>query len=140
MAAPLGGRLIYNRHMLRDGPVPVFLHGAIEYVAGLLFIVAPLVLGFESGVAIVLSLVVGVLVLVIAASTDSPTGLISKIPITLHVVLDYVLAVVLIASPFIFGFSDETEPTLFFILLGVVHLLLTIGTRFRDEPVGSTRS
>ena len=34
------------------------------------------------------------------------------------------------------GFSDETAPTAFFIALGVLHLLVTIGTRFkkRDEP------
>jgi hypothetical protein len=36
----------------------------------------------------------------------------------------------MIASPFLFGFSDEGTPTAFFITLGVVHLLLTIGTRF----------
>ena len=48
--------------------------------------------------------------------------------------LDYVLAIALIAAPFVLGFSDETAPTAFFIVIGVVHLLVTIGTRFvRDE-------
>ena len=37
----------------------------------------------------------------------------------------------LIAAPFLFGFSDESAPTAFFIVLGVAHLLITIGTRFR---------
>jgi hypothetical protein len=42
-----------------------------------------------------------------------------------------VLAALLVALPFIAGFSGETAPTAFFIVLGVAHLLITIGTRFR---------
>ena len=49
----------------------------------------------------------------------------------MHVLLDYALAAILVAAPFLFGFSDETAPTAFFIVLGVAHLLITIGTRFR---------
>ena len=51
----------------------------------------------------------------------------------MHVLLDYTLAGVLVASPFLFGFTDESAPTAFFIVLGVAHLLITIGTRFRDQ-------
>jgi hypothetical protein len=47
-----------------------------------------------------------------------------------HVILDYLLALVLIASPFLFGYSDDGTATAFFIVVGVVHLLLTIATRF----------
>jgi hypothetical protein len=47
-----------------------------------------------------------------------------------HVTLDFVLAAFLIVSPFIFSFSDEGEPTAFFVGLGIAHLLITIGTRF----------
>ncbi|MDQ3103326.1 MAG: SPW repeat protein [Actinomycetota bacterium] len=124
--------------MLRQGLVPLFVHGVIEYAAGVLFIVAPWVFGFDSGAAKAVSIVVGIVILVVAASTDSPTGLSRSIPIKAHVVLDLVLAVALIAAPFLFGFSDETNPTAFFIVLGVVHLLLTIATRFlpRVEPAG----
>ena len=39
----------------------------------------------------------------------------------------------LIASPFLFGFSDDTNETAFFIVLGVAHLLITIATRFVRE-------
>ena len=50
-------------------------------------------------------------------------------------ILDYVLAIFLIASPFVLGFSDDGTAAAFFIVLGVVHLLLTIATRFvADEP------
>lgn len=119
--------------MLRQGPIPRFLHGCIEYAAAVLFLVAPFVLDFESGAATAASIITGVIVLALAASTEGPTSLINYVPLAAHVVLDFALAGVLIALPFILGFSDETEPTVFFIAIGVLHLLITIGTRFRPK-------
>jgi len=119
--------------VLTQGPVPRFVHGVVEYAAAVAFIVAPFVLGFESGAATAVSIIVGVVVLVVAASTEGPTSLSNVLQIQLHVLLDYVLAALLIASPFLFGYSDETAPTAFFIALGIVHLLLTIGTRFEKD-------
>ena len=117
--------------MLRQGPIPRFAHGVIEYLAGVLLIAAPFLLSFETDAAVAVSVIAGLLVLVIAASTDGPTSLVNSIPISVHVLLDYALAAILVASPFLFGFSDETAPTAFFLALGVAHLLITIGTRFR---------
>jgi hypothetical protein len=117
--------------VLREGPIPLFLHGLLEYAAGVVLIAAPLVLSFDSDAATGISVAVGVVVLAVAASTDGPTSLINQLPIAAHVVLDYLLAIALIAIPFLAGFSDESAPTAFFIALGVVHLLITIGTRFR---------
>src|SRR5215213_2691227 len=102
--------------MLRQGPIPVFVHGVIEYVAAALLIAAPFRHGFDSGAATAASIIAGVAVLVITASSALPTGLIRSIPIPAHVVLDYAVAAFLIASPFLFGFSDESGPTAFFIV------------------------
>lgn len=120
--------------MLRDGPIPAFVHGLIEYAAGVLFIIAPFLFGFESGAAQAFSIVVGVVLITFTATSDLPTSLINQIPKPIHVAVDYAMAVLLIASPFIFGFSDETAPTIFFIAIGLTHLLITIGTRFRSSP------
>jgi hypothetical protein len=117
--------------VLTQGPIPLFVHGVIEYAAGVLFVAAPFLFGFESDAAIAVSIAVGVVVLVVAASTDGPTSLIDQIPLSAHVALDYVLSVLLIALPFLAAFSDEAAPTVFFIALGIAHLLITIGTRFR---------
>ncbi len=116
--------------MLRQGPIPRFVHGVIEYAAGVLFIVAPFLFAFEASAAIALSIVAGVVVLIVAATTEGSSSLVNSIPISVHVLLDYALAAVLVAAPFLFGFSGETAPTAFFIVLGVAHLLITIGTRF----------
>jgi hypothetical protein len=122
--------------MFKQGPVPAFVHGVIEYAAGILFIAAPFLLGFDSDTATAVSIVAGVLILIVAASTAMSTGLIKSIPVQAHVVLDYLLAILLIAAPFLFGFSDDGNATAFFIVLGVLHLLLTIATRFirEDRP------
>ena len=124
------GRVRYKARVLRQGPIPRFVHGLIEYVAGVVFIGAPFVLVFEDSAATATSVVLGVVVLVVAAASAGPTSIVDQIPLAVHVVLDYILAVFLIAAPFLFGFADETTPLAFFIVLGVAHLLITIGTRF----------
>jgi archaellum biogenesis protein FlaJ (TadC family) len=126
--------------MLRQGPIPRFLHGFIEYGAAVLLFAAPFLFSFDSGGATAVSIVAGVVVLFLAAATEGPTSLINYVPLAAHVVLDYVIAILLIAMPFIAGFSDETAPTVFFIALGAVHLLISIGTRYRkDERVPKRR-
>lgn len=121
--------------MLRDGPIPVVLHGGLEYLAGAAFIVLPLLLDFKSDAATAASIVAGVVILVVAATTSAPTGIIRQIPVSAHLVLDFIIVAALIAAPFLFDFSGEAEPTVLFMGIGVVHLLVTIGTRFvRREP------
>lgn len=120
--------------MFKQGPVPSFVHGLVEYAAGILLIAAPFLFAFDDDTATAAAIVAGVLVLIIAASTAMTTGLIKSIPVQAHVILDYVLAIALIAAPFVLGFSGDGTATAFFIVLGVLHLLLTIATSFiRDE-------
>ena len=121
---------MYKPSVLRQGPIPVSIHGVIEYVAAVLFIVAPFVLDFDSGAATAASIVIGVLIIVIAGTTAGPTGIVKQIPLSAHMVVDFLLVVVLIGAPFALGFSDESAPTAFFVVLGVAHLLITLATRF----------
>jgi hypothetical protein len=116
--------------MFKKGPVPAFVHGLLEYAAGVLLIAAPFVFGFDSDTATGIAIAAGVVVLIVNASTAMSTGLVKSIPVPAHVMLDYVLAILLIASPFLFGFDDDGTATAFFLVLGIVHLLLTIATRF----------
>ena len=119
--------------MVKQGPIPAFVHGLLEYVLGIALIALPLILGYDSGSATAASIVLGVLVLFLAATTSWTTSLVNQIPLPVHILLDYALAAVLIASPFLFSFSDESTPTAVFIALGVAHLLISIGTRYRKE-------
>ena len=117
--------------MLRQGPIPRFLHGVIEYAAGVLLIASSFLFAFEDGAATAVSIVAGRRRAHHRGEHRGPSSLVDSIPIAVHVLHDYTLAGVLVASPFLFGFTDESAPTAFFIVLGVAHLLITIGTRFR---------
>jgi hypothetical protein len=119
--------------MVKQGPVPAFVHSLIEYIAGVALIAAPLLLNYDSGAAKAASIILGVLVLFLVATTTSTMSLINQVPLSMHIVFDYVIAAVMIAAPFLFGFSGESTPTGVFIAGGVVWLLLSIGTRYRKE-------
>jgi hypothetical protein len=106
------------------------VHGVLEYAAGAFLIASPFLFSFEAEAAVAVAIVVGVLTLVVNASSDLPTGLARVIPVGIHFVLDVVVSASLIATPFVFGFSGETAPTAIFIAVGIGGLLLTIGTRF----------
>jgi hypothetical protein len=116
--------------MMRQGPISAFLHGVFEYLAAIVLIAAPFVLTFEDDAATAISIVVGVVVLVLTASSELPTGLSKVVPASIHMVLDFVLAAVLIAVPFLFGLTDDSAATAFFLVMGILHLLVSIATRY----------
>jgi hypothetical protein len=117
--------------VLGQGKIPPWAHGLLEYGAGVLLLVAPFLFAFDEDAATALAIVLGLAVIVLAALTANWTGLARVIPLGVHVLLDFALVALLVAAPFIFGFSDDASPTAFFMILGVWHLLLTIATRFR---------
>jgi hypothetical protein len=119
--------------MVRQGPIPAFAHSLIEYIAGVALIAAPLLLDYHSGAAKAVSIILGVLVLFLVATSTSKLSLINQVPLSMHIVFDYVIAAVMIASPFLFSFSDESKPTAVFLGGGVLWLLLSIGTQYKKE-------
>ncbi|MCU1604735.1 MAG: hypothetical protein JWP46_1200 [Modestobacter sp.] len=130
--------------MLREGPIPQAVQGLFEYLGGVLFIAAPFLFGFtDVGAATAASIVFGIGFLVLAATSQGPTGLVKQLSPPVHALLDAVLAILLIAAPFVLGFSDVPTPRNLFLVTGVVWLLVTIGSRYgrrqartEPEPVG----
>ena len=124
--------------MLRQGPLSARFHGLLEYVIGGFFIASPFIFGFDAAAAVAIGVVGGIVLILMAATAQTGPSLSGMVPVSLHVVFDVVLAVFLVASPFVFGFSDEAAPTGLFIGAGVVHLLVTIATRFLPAPSDAT--
>jgi hypothetical protein len=119
--------------MLREGPIPRIVHGVWEYAVGVFLVAAPFLLGYDDvNMPLGISIATGVIVLVLASITQGPTGLVQQLPVSAHVTFDLLLAIFLIAAPFILGFADESTPRNLYIALGVAHLLISIGTRYRD--------
>jgi hypothetical protein len=121
--------------MLRQGPIPRSLHGILDYGYAVLLIAAPFLFGFDDvGAATAVAIVAGLVVLLGAAVTKCfPTSVIKSLPVGGHLTLDFALVVALIASPFLFGFDDEGTPTAFFIVAGVLALMVTLATRWLPE-------
>ena len=120
--------------MFKRGPIPPVVHGALDYVLAAVLVAAPLVLDFAEDPATALSIGAGIAVLMLAAFTAWPTGIVKAIPVVAHAMLDYMLGILLIIAPFVFGFSDDDTAAAFFIVLGFGGLLLTIATRFTPQP------
>ncbi len=120
--------------MLHQGPVPTLVHGSVEYAVAILFIVAPFLFDVDETSAKAAAIVVGLALLAFTATSALPTGLVKSISQGVHVTVDVVFAVLLVALPFVLGFDDtEGGVTALFITTGVVHLLMTIATRFPER-------
>jgi hypothetical protein len=120
--------------MLRQGPIPISLHAASEPFLVALLIAAPFLFTFSDRSApTAISIIAGLVILVVAMSTRWKLSLVKVIPVEVHALLDLGLGAFLVASPFIFGFSDVAEPTAFLIVFGVVEILATLGTGWRGN-------
>ena len=120
-----------TRRFLRRGSIPLVVHGLAEYGLGILFIVGPSALSFDSDTAKVVSILIGAGIIAMAALTDYPTALMRRLPLDSHIVLDFVLSLFVIASPFVFGFTDDATAVAFFLIVGIAYLALTVMTRYR---------
>jgi hypothetical protein len=117
--------------MLREGLIPRALYGLLQYVLGGFLVAAPFLFGYDANAAKATSIVAGLAVLTLAATSEGPTGLSKVVPLAAGLVLEFTLAALFVAAPFLFGFSDEGTPTAVFIVAGILQLLLTIATRFK---------
>jgi hypothetical protein len=125
--------------VFKRGPVPPVVHGILDYVLAAVLIAAPLLLEFDEDAATALAIAAGLGVLVLAAFTDWTTGIVKSIPVVAHAMLDYLLSILLVVAPFLFGFSDDDTAAAFFVVVGIAGLLLTIATRFTPEEAGRRR-
>ncbi len=116
--------------MFRRGPIPPFVHGILDYVFAGLLIAAPFVLSFDDTAATALSIALGLCAFILGAFTAWATGIVKSIPVVVHAMLDYVLSIFLVVSPFVLGFNDDDTASACFVVLGILGLVLTIATRY----------
>lgn len=119
--------------------IPTRIHGMLDYLEGLLLIAAPWILGFARGGAETWSAVgVGAAILLYSLLTDYEFGAVRKIPVYVHLWLDAIGAVFLIASPWLLGFDEITwtpHTTAGALILLLAGLTLTVpGYERRRAP------
>jgi hypothetical protein len=88
--------------------IPSRVHGIVDYVLAVALMAAPNVFGFagEGGAVEWLPRLLGVVVLGQSLLTDYELGPIKVIPLPVHLALDAVVGLMLLAGPFVYGFFD----------------------------------
>jgi VIT1/CCC1 family predicted Fe2+/Mn2+ transporter len=123
-----------DRRRVRRNSIPLAWHVLVEYGLGILTILAPFLFSFDDAAADIVAVLIGAGILILAVTSDAPTGLARTLPAASHVVIDYVLGVLLIVIPFVFGFAgDDDAATAYFIALGVLYVIGAVVTRYRDK-------
>jgi hypothetical protein len=112
--------------------IPTRVHGMADYLLGALLIVAPWLLGFADGGAETwVPVVLGASVIAYSLFTDYELGVVRRLPMSVHLVLDLAGGVVLAVSPWVFGFADDVwVPHL---VLGILEIGAALTTRTTPE-------
>lgn len=128
------------------GPLPLKFHAAIEPLIGIILIAAPWIFGFShTDDAKTLCIVLGILVIIGGAMTDWRVSLARVIPLRVHFMWDLLIALVLIAAPFVLGYSHSGGATRFTIIAGVLEAIAALSTRWDpaeaapDDPAARRR-
>ena len=116
--------------------IPTRMHGMLDYVMGVLLLVAPYVLGFADGTAAqYVPQALGVAMLGASLLTDYELGLVRVIPMPVHLMLDFASGALLAASPWLFGFADRLYwPHL---ILGLLEIGSALMTRTVPDSTGT---
>ncbi len=102
--------------------LPTRIHGILDYLLGALLIASPWLLGFaDNEAARWVPVVLGAGVLLYSIFTDYELGVVKKIQMPVHLMLDALGGVLLAVSPWMLGFDDRVWMP--HVILGVVEIL-----------------
>lgn len=111
------------------------VHGALDYIVGLLLIVAPWALGFaRDGAETWIPVILGFSAILYSMFTDYEWSVSQKLSMKTHLTLDVVSGIFLAASPWIFHFSDYVFlPHLIVGLFEIVAAAITDHMPYRNK-------
>jgi hypothetical protein len=116
--------------------IPTKIHAMEDYALAVLLLVAPFLLKFADGTAAQwVPMFVGVMILGVSLLTRYELGAYPLIPMPMHLMLDAGAAVLLAASPWIFGFADRVY--LPHLILGLGELVVVALSRTQPREVHS---
>jgi hypothetical protein len=121
--------------------IPTRVHGVIDYVVGLLLIAAPWLFGFaDVQNAMLVPVILGIAALLYSLMTQYELGALRVIPMPVHLMLDAGSGLLLLLSPWLFGFADVIVwPHVVFGILEIGVALMTqrhstVETRHGHQP------
>jgi hypothetical protein len=87
--------------------IPVRTHAIIDYVVGVLLVLAPFLLGFANGgAAMWVPILLGLSIIVYSLLTRYDLAVARVIPFGTHLALDAAGGLLLLVSPWLFGFAE----------------------------------
>jgi hypothetical protein len=108
--------------------IPTRVHGMMDYLVGVLLIAAPWLFDFDRGGAETwVPVLLGASAIVYSLFTDYELGVVRRLSMPTHLMLDLGSGILLAASPWLFGFSDYVwEPHL---IVGLIEIGTSLMTR-----------
>ena len=105
--------------------ISTFVHGIIDYIYGVLLIASPWLFHFNQiGAQTYVVDIVAAFVLTYGMFTKYQLSFSRSIPLKVHLLLDVVISVFLIASPWLFKFADRVY--LPHVLFGIAGLIIVV--------------
>ena len=122
--------------------IPTRFHGFLDYIVGVVLIAAPWIFQFsDNTAATVVPIVLGIGLIVYSLLTDYELGVARVLPMPVHLLFDIAAGALLAASPWIFGFADESAnvwvPHLLAGIAAVVLGLVTVKHPGDERAVGA---
>jgi uncharacterized membrane protein HdeD (DUF308 family) len=110
--------------------IPTRLHAPVDYIVGVALIAAPWIFQFsEHTAATVVPIVLGIGLIVYSLFTNYELGVWKVAPMAVHNVIDVVAGTLLAASPWLFGFADESANVwLPHVIVGAAAIFLGLTT------------
>lgn len=88
-------------------PIHSRAHGILDYLVGVVLIIAPSLFGFADGPERWVPIILGITTIVYSLLTDYELGAIRVLPFRAHLIIDAFSGVFLALSPWLFGFADR---------------------------------
>lgn len=119
---------------MRNGPISTNTHAMLEPLMAILLIASPWIFGFSStDDAKTICIVAGVAMLILGATTRWRYSLVNLVPLEWHFRSDLLLGLLLILSPFIFGFDGAGGATRFLIIFGLAEIIAALATNWEAD-------
>lgn len=105
------------------------VHGVLDYVVGIALILAPMIFGFTDvgGYAVMVPRVLGIGLIVYSLITNYELGVFKVLPMKVHLVIDFIAALFLAVSPWLFKFSGEmANAWMPHLIVGIVVMIVVL--------------
>jgi len=84
------------------------VHGVMDYISGLLLIVSPWLFYFADGTAAQsVPVIIGITLLLVSILTKYEVGVANVMSMPMHLSIDIIAGIILIASPWLYNFADR---------------------------------